>query len=145
MEGWIRAISEPSLNSSPSETFGLWRRSVDAISKVEDTAVRDALMFGLDRDHPKFEQDVPREGERQSIANGTYYIPQVFREMVVTNGFDYKVETQLIPAFEELAELMPGDICISTQSATNLQRSRPTRSTTSSPIRPMPRRSSTAS
>ena len=29
-------------------------------------------------------------------------IPQVFREMVVTNGLDYKVETQLIPAFEEL-------------------------------------------
>ena len=40
--------------------------------------------------------------ERESgrgISSGTYYVPQVSREMVVTNGYDYKVETQLIPAF----------------------------------------------
>ena len=43
-----------------------------------------------------------------------------FREMVVTNGFDYKVETQLIPAFEELGEIEAVDVCISTQSATDL-------------------------
>ena len=40
--------------------------------------------------------------------------------MVVTNGFDYKVETQLIPAFEELSDIEPGDVCISTQSATDM-------------------------
>ena len=40
--------------------------------------------------------------------------------MVVTNGFDYKVEIQLIPAFMELNEIRADQACISTQSATNL-------------------------
>ncbi len=43
-----------------------------------------------------------RENGR-GISNGTYYLPQISREMVVTNGFDFKVETQLIPAYGELA------------------------------------------
>jgi hypothetical protein len=51
---------------------------------------------------------------------GSYYIPQVSREMVVTNGFDYKVQTQLIAAYEELAQVDPHDVCISTQSSMDL-------------------------
>jgi len=61
--------------------------------------------------------------ERESgrgISSGTYYVPQISREMVVTNGYDYKIETQLIPAFAELAGVDPGHACISTQSCTDL-------------------------
>ena len=67
----------------------------DAISKVEDTAVRDALMFGFSGITLSSSR-MYREKKR-SVSNGTYYIPQVFREMVVTNGLDYKVQTQLRP------------------------------------------------
>jgi hypothetical protein len=59
------------------------------------------------------------EGGR-GTTKGTYYIPQIFREMVATNGFDYKVEIQLVKAFGELAELDPRRVCISTQSSTDL-------------------------
>ena len=90
----------------------------DAISKVEDTAVRDALMFGFSGITLSSSR-MYREKKR-SVSNGTYYIPQVFREMVVTNGFDYKVQTQLMAAYEELAQVAPEDTCISTQSSTNL-------------------------
>ena len=83
-------------------------------------AVRDALMFGLTGITLNASKMYQESEGRPGITNGTYYIPQIFREMVVTNGFDYKVETQLIPAFEELGEIDPGDVCISTQSATNL-------------------------
>ena len=51
---------------------------------------------------------------------GTYYIPQVVRELVVTNSLNYKVENHLGPAFEEIAEVDTGDLCISTQSCTRL-------------------------
>lgn len=91
-----------------------------AISCINDTSVRDALMFalsGISLRASKMYQEC--EGGR-GIANGTYYVPQVFREMVITNGFDYKVEVQLIPAFQELMEIHTHDACISTQSATNL-------------------------
>ena len=33
---------------------------------------------------------------------------------------DYKIESQLIPAFEELANIESANVCISTQSSSNL-------------------------
>ena len=54
------------------------------------------------------------------ISNGTYYLPQVFRELVVTNSFCYKLDNNLFSAFAELVEIEPSNVCISTQSSTNL-------------------------
>src|SRR4029077_8943277 len=91
----------------------------EAISKVEDAAIRDALMFGLTgiclRASKMYQES---EGGR-GTTKGTYYIPQTFREMVATNGFDYKVGIQLMKAFGELAELDSSQVCISTQSSTD--------------------------
>ena len=100
----------------------LWAISTirDAINKVKETAVRDALMFGLTGITLNSSRMYKEREEGRGISNGTYYLPQVFREMVVTNGFEYKIETQLIPAFRELDEIEAGDVCISTQSSTNL-------------------------
>ncbi len=39
---------------------------------------------------------------------------------MVEKGFQYKVQTQLMPAYEELININPSDVCISTQSAVNL-------------------------
>ena len=47
-------------------------------------------------------------------------MPQVFRELVVFNSLDYKFANNLYPAFEALSSIKPHDVCISTQSATNL-------------------------
>jgi DNA modification methylase len=91
-----------------------------AICQVENVPVRDALIFaltGITLNSSKMYQE--RENGR-SIAKGSYYIPQIFREMVATNGFDYKVESQLLPAFEEIADINVRHSCISTQSATDL-------------------------
>ena len=54
-----------------------------AIGKVEDPAVRDALMFGLTGvmlNASKMYQERERKSGGGGIAKGTYYIPQVFRE-----------------------------------------------------------------
>jgi DNA modification methylase len=100
----------------------LWALSTirQAIIRVEDPSVRDALMFGLTGMCLRASKMYQESERGRKIANGTYYIPQVFREMVVTNGFDYKIETQLPPAFEEISGVEAGDACISTQSATDL-------------------------
>jgi DNA modification methylase len=100
----------------------LWALSSirDAISKIEDSAIRDALMFGLTGVTLNSSKMYQEREEGRSIAKGSYYIPQISREMVVTNGYDYKIESQLIPAFEELSNIEPGNVCISTQSASNL-------------------------
>ncbi len=100
----------------------LWALSTirHAISSIEDASVRDALMFGLSGISLRASKMYQESEQGRKIANGTYYIPQVFREMVVTNGFDYKIETQLIPAFEEVSDVEAGNACISTQSATDL-------------------------
>jgi DNA modification methylase len=90
-----------------------------AISEIEDAAIRDALMFGFTGvmlNTTKMCQDRGKLG----FNKGTYYIPQVFRELVVTNSLDYKVDNHLILAFEELADIQATDICISTQSSTDL-------------------------
>ena len=42
------------------------------------------------------------------------------REMMVTNGYYYKVEQQLVPAYAELQRLDSPVVAISTQSATDL-------------------------
>ena len=91
-----------------------------AITKVEDASIRDALMFGLTGVTLNSSKMYKERENGRGISNGTYYLPQVSREMVVTNGFDYKVETQLIPAYEELAGIDSIDVCISTQSSTDL-------------------------
>ena len=91
-----------------------------AISRVENDAVRDALMFGLTGITLNSSKMYKERESGRGISNGTYYVPQISREMVVTNGYDYKIETQLIPAFAELAGVDPGHACISTQSCTDL-------------------------
>jgi DNA modification methylase len=91
----------------------------DAIIRVKDGSVRDALMFGLSGimlNTTRMCQDRGKLG----FNKGTYYIPQVSRELVVTNSFNYKVENHLVPAFNELSEIDSKNVCISTQSATDL-------------------------
>ena len=88
----------------------------DAIGKVEDTDVRDALMFGLTGITSEFEQDVP--GERrveEASSKGTYYIPQVFGRWSVTNGFDYKVRDSALCRLRGACQIDAK--LISTQSA----------------------------
>jgi hypothetical protein len=90
------------------------------IEEVAEGDVRDALLFGLTGialNSSKMYQE--REGGR-SIAKGSYYIPPIGREMVVTNGYYYKIEQQLLPAYIELQCLHTPTVAISTQSATNL-------------------------
>jgi DNA modification methylase len=99
----------------------LWALSSirDAIKRIEDDSVRDALMFalsGIMLNTTKMCQDRGKLG----FNKGTYYIPQVVRELVVTNSLNYKVENHLIPAFGEIADIDPRNRCISTQSSTNL-------------------------
>ncbi len=98
----------------------LWALSSirDAINKEEKSTVRDALMFGFSGTLLSSSR-MYREKKR-AIVNGMYYIPQVSRELAVLNGFEYKVETQLLPAYEQLTDIEAGNVCISTQSATNL-------------------------
>jgi DNA modification methylase len=91
-----------------------------AITRVENDAVRDALMFGLTGITLNASKMYQERENGRSIAKGSYYMPQIFREMVVTNGFDYKVQTQLMAAYEELAQVDPHYASISTQSSTDL-------------------------
>jgi len=90
----------------------------DAIDTVENSTVRDALMLGFSGTILSSSR-MYRE-QKRAIANGTYYIPQISRELVVENGFEYKVQTQLTLAYEELAEIEAGDACVSTQSSVDL-------------------------
>ena len=90
-----------------------------AITRVENDAVRDALMFGLTGialNTTRMCQDRGKLG----FNKGTNYIPQVFRELVVTNSLGYKLGNHLGPAFEEIRDIEPGSVCISTQSSTDL-------------------------
>jgi DNA modification methylase len=89
-----------------------------AIIQIEDHAIRDGLLFGFSG--VALSSSRMYREQKRSIANGTYCIAQVSREMVVTNGFDYKLKSQLIPAFQELAEIEPRDVCISNESATDM-------------------------
>jgi len=90
-----------------------------AVSKIEDSAVRDALMFGLTGIMLNTTRMCKDRG-KLGISNGTYYIPQVFRELVVTNSLDYKVTNNLSTAFDETSSIEPSAVCISSQSATDL-------------------------
>lgn len=95
----------------------------EAITNPEETSAKDALMFGLTSvmlNSSKMYQERERVGGGGGIAKGTYYIPQVFRELVATTGFDYKVESQLIPAFNDLVNIQADDVRISTQSSTDI-------------------------
>jgi hypothetical protein len=91
------------------------------IEEVAEGDVRDALLFGLTGivlNSSKMYQE--REGGR-SIAKGSYYIPPIGREMVVTNGYYYKVEQQLLPAYNQIQSLDAPTVAISTQSATDMR------------------------
>lgn len=90
------------------------------INAVANGALADVLLFaltGILLNSSKMYQE--REGGR-SIAKGTYYLPAISRDMVVTNGYYYKLEQQLIPAYQELQSLESTSLVISTQSATRL-------------------------
>jgi 16S rRNA G966 N2-methylase RsmD len=90
------------------------------IEELADGDIRDALIFGLTGialNSSKMYQE--REGGR-SIAKGSYYVPPIGREMVVTNGYYYKVEQQLIPAYRQMQSVEAPTAAISTQSATDL-------------------------
>jgi DNA modification methylase len=91
----------------------------DAIKTVTDHAIQDALMFGLTGMILNVTKMCKDRG-KLGISNGTYYIPQVFRELVVFNSLDYKFSNNLYSAFGEICGIETQDACISTQSATNL-------------------------
>ncbi len=99
----------------------LWALSAirNAIQSVEDANVRDALMFGLTGMLLNVTRMCKDRG-KLGISNGTYYIPQVFRELVVVNSLDYKFTNNLFSAFEEISGIESQDACVSTQSATDL-------------------------
>ena len=82
--------------------------------------MRDALLFGLTGIVLNSSKMYKERENGRGISNGTYYVPPIGREMVVTNGFYYKVEQQLIPAYHELQCLEASSVAISTQSATDL-------------------------
>jgi len=52
-----------------------------AISKIKDASARDALMFGLTGVSLRASKMYQESEQGRKIANGTYYIPQIFREM----------------------------------------------------------------
>jgi len=72
------------------------------IIAVADDLVKDALLFGLTGIALNSSKMYKERDNGRGISSGTYYMPPISREMVVTNGFYYKVEQQLIPAFREL-------------------------------------------
>jgi hypothetical protein len=115
-----------------------------AISRVENDAVRDALMFALTGIMLNTTRMCKDRG-KLGISNGTYYLPQVFRELVVTNSFCYKLDNNLFSAFAELVENEPSNVCISTQSSTKLAEIQANTIDYIFTDPPTPRRSSTAS
>jgi len=90
------------------------------IKAIANGDIADTLLFALTGvllNSSKMYQE--REGGR-SIAKGSYYLPPISRDMVVTNGFYYKVEQQLLPAYRELLSIQSPSLIISTQSATRI-------------------------
>lgn len=90
------------------------------IEEVAEGDVRDALLFGLTGIVLNSSKMYKERENGRGISSGTYYVPPIGREMVVTNGYYYKVEQQLIPAYCELQGLGSPKVAISTQSATDL-------------------------
>jgi DNA modification methylase len=90
----------------------------DAIDKVGQEH-RDALLFGLTSVILSCSRMYREREEGRGAARGGYYMPQLARDMVVTNGFYYKVEKQLIPAFRTI-HLPARDFIVSCQSACDL-------------------------
>jgi DNA modification methylase len=98
----------------------LWALSAirNAIQELNEPGVRDALMFGLTGIMLNTTKMCTNRG-KLGFVKGTYYIPQVSRELFVTNSLDYKVQNHLAPAFGEIADVEVSDCCISTQSSTS--------------------------
>ncbi|MGP0070197.1 MAG: DNA methyltransferase [Isosphaeraceae bacterium] len=89
------------------------------IRSISDPSIQDAMLFGLTGMILNVTRMCKDRG-KLGISNGTYYLPQVFRELVVFNSLDYKFSNNLYSAFDEISEVKSQDVCISTQSATNL-------------------------
>jgi DNA modification methylase len=99
----------------------LWALAAIRNAIVEiDGPARDLLFFGLTGIALNASRMYKERENGRGISSGTYYTPPIQREMVVTNGFDYKVEQQLIKGLEEMSEVRTADVCISTQTAINL-------------------------
>src|SRR5262249_11690560 len=68
----------------------------DAICKLTPE-YRDPLLFALTSVILSCSRMYREREEGRGAARGGYYMPQLARDMVVTNGFYYKVEKQVIP------------------------------------------------
>jgi DNA modification methylase len=90
----------------------------DAIQKVQPE-YREPLMFALTSVILSCSRMYREREEGRGAARGGYYMPQLARDMVVTNGFYYKVEKQLIPALEAI-DLLTTNVIISCQTACDL-------------------------
>jgi len=84
----------------------LWALSAirNAIQCVNEPGVRDALMFGLTGIMLNTTKMCTNRG-KLGFVKGAYYIPQVSRELFVTNSLDYKVQNHLVPAFGEISDI----------------------------------------
>jgi hypothetical protein len=100
----------------------LWAMSAirQAIMEEPDNQLRDALLFGLTGIALNSTKMYRERQSGRGIASGIYFIPPLSREMVVTNGFYYKVEQQLVAGYAALREIEAPDVIISTQSACDL-------------------------
>lgn len=102
----------------------LWAMSaiVDAISNLDDSVSRDAMMFvvtSMCLFVTRMHQD--NSGTGGNITKGTYYLPQNFKDMQVWDSFKRKFKS-VERGFEQLRGLVPENpqAVISTQSACNL-------------------------
>ena len=93
-------------NSSPSGICGHSRRFVMRSARSKRLRSAMSLMFGLDRNDLEFEQDVSRERRMAgALPKDRIIFLRFSGRWLSHNGFDYKIESQLIPAFDELSEI----------------------------------------
>lgn len=99
----------------------LWALAVVRAAMQDlDVHVRDPLLFGLTSVMLSCTRMYREREEGRGAARGGYYMPQVARDMVVPNGYSYKIEKQLVPGYGTMQGLHSPKVAISTQSATNL-------------------------
>lgn len=101
----------------------LWALAIirNAIVGLKDEHIRDVLLFGMTGVILNCSKMYRERKSGRGTAKGNYYMPQIARDMVVTNGLYYKIEKQLIPAYEELLQsVSTTDVNISTQSACDI-------------------------
>lgn len=100
----------------------LWALSsiINIIKSLKNEKIRDVLLFAMMGIIFNCSKMYREREEGRGTAKGNYYIPQISRDMVVTNGLYYKIEQQLIPAYQELQSIGSTVICISTHNACNI-------------------------